>query len=113
MDGRPLRSPRTRKWQSLVETYILGQLIPGERNSMQPIASRADVSYEVLQQFIIDSPWDSEKTLDGLIAKMHREVSGPRGVIVIDDSANEKKGEHSPGVAMHCSGLKGGAHPQR
>lgn len=75
---------------------------------MQPMAARAGVDYEILQQFITDAPWDPEATLDKTILQMRQEVSGPEGVIVIDDSANAKEGVFSPGVAPQYSGLKGG-----
>lgn len=106
--GRTPAGPRALKWQRLAETYILGLLLPGERKSMQPIASRADADYEALQQFITDSPWDSEATLDGVIATMKESLSGPEGAILLDDSALPKKGTRSPGVAAQYSGLKGG-----
>lgn len=105
--GRPPAGPRALKWQRLAETYILGLLLPGERKSMRPIASRTDAEYEALQQFITDSPWDSEATLDGIIAQIAPQVSGPEGVIVLDDTSNPKKGKHSPGVAKQYSGLRG------
>lgn len=99
--------PRQRRWQSLAENYILGLLLPGERKSMQPVAARADIDYEVLQQFITDAPWDPESVLDGILTQMRQQVSGPEGVIVLDDSANPKKGKLSPGVAKQYSGLRG------
>lgn len=105
--GRTPTGPRGLKWQRLAETYILGLLLPGERKSMLPIASRADADYEALQQFITDSPWDSEATLDGVIATMKQDLSGPQGAILLDDTPLHKKGTRSPGVAIQYSGLKG------
>lgn len=75
---------------------------------MQPIAARVpDTDYEALQQFITDAPWDSESVLDGFIAQVQPVVSGPDGVLLLDDCPIPKKGTLSPGVAKQYSGLRG------
>ncbi len=100
--------PRLSKWQDEAAKYIIGLLLPGERKSMQPIASRVpDARYEVLQQFITDAPWDSEAVLDGFNAQLLPVMSGPDGVILLDDSAQPKKGDRSPGVAKQYCGVLG------
>ena len=91
--------------QDLARQYITGQILPGERKSMQPISSRVPgAAYDQIQHFITYSPWDPEATYDGVIRTMAKEASGSSAGLIIDDTGNPKQGSHSPGVSrQHCS----------
>lgn len=41
--------------------YVQGLLLPGERKSIEPMATRLRVDKQQLQQLIADSPWSEEK----------------------------------------------------
>jgi SRSO17 transposase len=41
--------------------YVHGLILPGERKSIEPMATRLGVNPQSLQQFIADSPWDEER----------------------------------------------------
>lgn len=80
--------------------YVAGLIGPGDRKSMQPMAVRGgEVSYDQLHHFIAAGIWDSAPLEVALLAEADRLVGGETAVLVIDDTALPKKGEHSVGVA--------------
>ena len=108
--GGPFRdTPRERKRRARALEYTLGLLLPGERKSMQPSSARVpDSRYEAIQQFITDSPWDWQESQSRLIDLMGSEISGPQGLLAIDDVPLAKQGTKSPGVHRQYSGVRGG-----
>jgi len=87
--------------------YVSGLIGPGDRKSVQPMAERfAPNDYDQLHHFIADGVWDTAPLESELIAQADRLVGGSDAVLVIDDTAVPKKGEHSVGVApQYCSSL--------
>src|SRR3712207_5469112 len=80
--------------------YVAGLIGPGERHSIQPIAARlAPADYDQLHHFVAGGPWDEAPVEAELLTQADRLVGGPDAVLVIDDTALPKKGEHSVGVA--------------
>ena len=43
--------------------YVQGLLLPGGRKSVEPMAQRLGVDKQKLQQFVSDSPWESQALL--------------------------------------------------
>jgi SRSO17 transposase len=75
---------------------------------MEPMANRlGDADYQQMQQFITDSPWDSDATFNGIIDMMKEEMSSPEGIIAIDDTGMLKHGSSSVGVGHQYYGLIG------
>ena len=60
-------------------------------------------SYEALQHFITDSPWDAERVW----AQLRALVPVRRGVLALDDTSFPKQGRHSPGVKRQYCGALG------
>jgi len=94
--------------------YVQGLLLPGERKSMEPMASRLDArktssKHQSLQQFITDSPWDERRLLDAARAYALPAMSlcGGLSAWVIDDTGIPKKGIHSVGVGRQYCGVLG------
>lgn len=108
--GGPFRdTPRERRRRARALEYTLGLLLPGERKSMQPSVTRVpDAQYEAIQNFITDSPWDWQKSQGRLIDLMGKEVSGPEGILAVDDVPLAKQGKKSPGVHRQYSGVRDG-----
>ena len=81
--------------------YIAGLIGPGERKSIQPLAERfAAGDYDqLLHHFIADGVWDATPLETELLNQADRLVGGDDAVLVINDTAVPKKGEHSVGVA--------------
>ena len=88
--------------------YVAGLIGPGERKSLQPIAARlAPADYDQLHHFVAVGPWDEAPLEAELLTQADRLVGGPDAVLVIDDTALPKKGEHSVGVARQYASVLG------
>src|SRR5258707_2900148 len=88
--------------------YIAGLIGPGERKSIQPMAERfAAGDYDELHRFIADGVWDAPPLETELLNQADRLVGGGDAVLVIDDTAMPKKGQHSVGVAAQYASALG------
>jgi SRSO17 transposase len=88
--------------------YVAGLIGPGERKSLQPMATRvAPADYDQLHHFVTVGPWDEAPLEAELLAQANRLVGGPGAVLVIDDTALLKKGTHSVGVSPQYAGAVG------
>ena len=80
--------------------YIAGLIGPGDRKSVQPMATRVgEVGYDQLHHFIAAGVWNSASLEAVLLKKADTLVGDDAGFLVIDDTALPKKGSHSVGVA--------------
>ena len=88
--------------------YVAGLIGPGDRKSVQPMAARlAPGGYDQLHHFIADGVWDAAPLELELLIQADRLVGGKDAVLVIDDTAMPKKGEHSVGVAPQYASALG------
>src|ERR1019366_8056865 len=79
--------------------YVSGLIGPGDRKSVQPMAERfAPGDYDQLHHFVAAGVWDAAPLETELLTQADRLVGGNNAVLVIDDTAMPKKGEHSVGV---------------
>jgi SRSO17 transposase len=85
--------------------YLDALFNDSERKSMQAMHGRLGdaVSYEALQHFITDSPWEAEPVWTQLRAL----VPVRRGVLALDDTSFPKQGKHSVGVKRQYCGALG------
>ena len=86
--------------------YVQGLLMPGGRKSVEPMAERLGVDKQKLQQFISDSPWESQVVWEAL----RREVVPALGAIdswIVDETGWVKQGNKSVGVAPQYCGSVG------
>lgn len=80
--------------------YISGLIGPGDRKSVQPMAKRfAPGDYDQLHHFVAAGIRDAAPLETELLTQADRLVDGGDAVLVIDDTALPKKGNHSVGVA--------------
>lgn len=94
-----------RTWAPL---YLRGLLGPGERKSLQPMATRLGLSgHDQLQHFIASPAWDDGPLWAVLAREADRLVGGSDAFLVVDDTALPKKGELSVGVARQYCGQLG------
>jgi SRSO17 transposase len=95
---------RRLKWAPL---YLRGLLLPGDRKSIAPIASRVAPEDEAqLHHFVADSPWDTAPLEEVLLQRVDALLGGANAHLIVDDTALPKKGEHSVGVAhQYCGAL--------
>ena len=94
--------------------YCTGLLLPGERKSVEPIASivspaRVAAAHQSLLHFVGQSAWS-----DGAMLAKVRELAAPafeaQGGVeawMVDDTGFQKKGSHSVGVARQYCGRLG------
>ena len=88
--------------------YVAGLIGPGDRKSMQPMAARAcEVGYDRLHHFVAAGVWDAGPLEAALLAEADRLVGGKNAVLVVDDTALPKKGQHSVGVAPQYATVLG------
>jgi SRSO17 transposase len=100
-----LRRAGRRRWASV---YLKGLILPGERKSIEPMAARvAPGDVQQLHHFLSTSPWPTAPLEDELIRQADRLVGGPDAVLVVDDTALVKQGQHSVGVARQYCGQLG------
>jgi SRSO17 transposase len=100
-----LRHPARRRMCPL---YVAGLIGPGERKSLQPMATRvAPADYDQLHHFVAVGPWDEAPLEAELLAQANRLIGGPHAILIIDDTALPKKGTHSVGVASQYAGVLG------
>src|SRR5215468_430774 len=88
--------------------YMVGQLSPLARKSIEPMALRVPGgSVRGLQRFLSEVPWDEEHmrwTYHQLVAE---EMGEPDGVLMFDETGFVKKGKDSVGVARQYCGTLG------
>lgn len=88
--------------------YIAGLIGPGERKSVQPMATRlAPGEYDQLHHFVAAGIWDAAPLEAELLVQADRLVGNHDAVLVIDDTALPKKGSHSVGVAAQYASALG------
>src|SRR3954469_9090280 len=131
MGGRPLEGPtmvgRTLDWNEelgrwlkpfvdrlghrarrrMCPLYVSGLIGPGDRKSVQPMATGLWLGeYDQLHHFIAAGVWEASPVETELVVQADRLVGGRDAVLVIDDTALPKKGTHSVGVAaQYATGL--------
>jgi len=89
------------------ERYVRGLLQAGARKSLEPLVARlaGEADYQSLQQFLADSPWDSQRLVQAVV-----ECTAPALDVeawVLDDTGFPKDGVRSPGVKRQYSGTLG------
>jgi SRSO17 transposase len=100
-----LGDKRRRRWAPL---YVRGLIGPGDRKSVQPMASRvAEGDHEQLHHFVATSTWACEPLQDVLLERANELVGGKDAHLIVDDTALVKKGDHSVGVAQQYCGQLG------
>lgn len=86
--------------------YVEGLLMPGQRKSIEPLATRVGADSQSLQQLLTSSPWSDEalwKTIrQGVIPHLE-----PLEAWVVDETGWLKQGRHSVGVSHQYCGAVG------
>src|SRR3954469_2387768 len=100
-----LRRKEQRRWAPV---YLKGLILPGERQSVEPMAARvAAGDLQQLHHFVSTSPWATASLEEELVRAADRLVGGPDAVLVVDDTALVKQGRHSVGVKRQYCGQLG------
>jgi SRSO17 transposase len=96
---------KRRRWAPV---YLRGLIGPGERKSLQPMATGFGLrGHDQLHHFVTSTTWDDASLRRTLVEKADALVGGPDAVPVIDDTALPKQGKLSVGVARQYCGVLG------
>src|ERR1700734_1090072 len=80
--------------------YVAGLIGPGDRKSVEPMASRwAPGDYDQLHHFVSSGVWNEALLEEELAIQADKLIGGAGAALVIDDTALRKKGSHSAGGA--------------
>jgi SRSO17 transposase len=101
-----------RRWTRSVapqaQQYLQGLMQASRKNMerMEEVVPGCD--YQSLQHFVSESDWDARAVLDQVAVEADRHLGGAAdSCLLLDESAFEKKGEKSVGVARQWSGRLG------
>ena len=86
--------------------YVQGLLTPGERKSVEPMATRLGVDMQKLQQFIANSPWD-EQAVWRAIRQEVAPVLEPLVAWIVAETGWLKQGTKTVGVSHQYCGAVG------
>lgn len=88
--------------------YLCGLLMKAPRKNMERMEEYvAECTYENLQHFLSESPWDQRAFINHVAQEVNTHLGGPESVLAIDESAFEKKGDKSVGVGKQYNGRLG------
>jgi SRSO17 transposase len=88
--------------------YMVGQLSPLERKSIEPMALQVEGgTIRGLQRFISDVHWDEAQMQWNYQQLVADALGEPDGVLMFDETGFVKKGQHSVGVARQYCGTRG------
>ncbi len=90
-----------------MRVYVNGQLSDLRRKSIEPIADRSGVPPRTLQQFLSRAAWDERLMADRLAQIVARDHGHSMSIEVIDETADPKKGDKTPGVQRQWCGRTG------
>lgn len=91
--------------REVASQYLDALFNDSERKSMQAMHGRLSdpVSYQALQHFVTDSPWEAEP----LWTRLRELVPVRTGILAVDDTSFPKQGKHSVGVQRQYCGALG------
>lgn len=86
---------------------IGGLLSDLERKSIEPIATRNEMSRRALQRFMGEGSWSDARVREKLQCDVASELGDPSAVFIVDSSGFQKYGPGSVGVARQWCGRLG------
>lgn len=106
---RPCFRTRTRDTSHHAYDYLRGQLTMEDSRNYANIARRlTQTDGQSLQQFMSDSPWRAASTFEQIQSAIEgRAIFQKGGVVILDESADEKAGESGAGAARQYNGHLG------
>jgi SRSO17 transposase len=87
--------------------YVRGQLSNLKEKSVEPIALEFGVAVRTLQEFLSQLRWAEDFLRDRLQQTVANEHGGPHSIGLIDETADPKKGDKTPGVQKQWCGRLG------
>jgi len=99
---------KTRDVGEMARQYMCG-LVQADKKNIERIEEAVpECDYHALQHFITDSPWDHRAVMDQVATEADKILGGSSdSCLLIDETAFEKKGTKSVGVARQWNGRLG------
>jgi SRSO17 transposase len=87
--------------------YMVGQMSPLERKSIEPIAIAVEsAKVRAMQFFVSDVVWDNDKIMSKYRSMVNDDMGDQDGALIFDESSFVKKGVESAGVAkQYCDSI--------
>ena len=105
---RPYMSTRTRDTSAYGFWYISGLLRLEANRTMANIGRKTEVGEQNMHHFMSKSPWSGPGLVDAIQTKVASRSEFQRDtMLLIDESADEKAGEHSAGAGRQHNGRLG------
>ena len=98
---------RTRDTQAYGLAYISGMLRIDRSRSMAEIGRQTGVSEQNMQHFMSNSPWAGRRVIEKVQQEISSRAEFQNGMLVIDESVDEKAGSHSAGSGRQHNGRLG------
>ncbi len=87
--------------------YICGQLRMENKRNFANIGCNMGVPGQNMQHFMSNSPWSAQAVIQHVQAEIAATPELRGDVLILDESANDKKGNKSAGAARQYSGRRG------
>jgi len=91
----------------LAQGYVVGLMMDGDRKSVEPLSEKVHASERGMQRLLTEVKWNHEGAFCEYRRQMLAETDDPQGVLLIDDTAFPKKGNHSVCVTRQYCGSRG------
>jgi SRSO17 transposase len=98
---------RTHDTRAYGLAYLSGLLRLDAKRNMAHIARQTGISEQNMQHFISESPWSGREVIARMQAAVAQRGELAGGVLIIDESADEKAGEMSAGAGRQHNGRLG------
>jgi len=98
---------KTRDTQAYGLAYISGLLRIDRARTMSEIGRQTGVSEQNMQHFMSNSPWQGQRIIQQVQQEISARTEFNNGILVIDESADEKAGSHSAGSGRQHNGRLG------
>lgn len=105
---RPCFKTQTRDGSAYAYAYLSGQLRMDTGRNYANIARQTGNSEQNMQHFMTNSPWQAQEVYQQITGEiMATPELRPGGVLILDESADEKSGEQSAGAQKQHNGRLG------
>ena len=91
----------------LAQGYVVGLMMDGDRKSVEPLSEKVHASERGMQRLLTEVKWNHDGAFCEYRRQMLAETDDPQGVLLIDDTAFPKKGNHSVCVTRQYCGSRG------
>lgn len=104
---RPYLLTRTRNTSEYGLRYLSGLLRMETKRNFANISRQTEMNGQNLQHFISNSPWSARELIRAVQNEIKLHPAFAQAILVLDESADEKAGEHSAGAGLQHNGRLG------